>query len=85
MSIPASFGVFVCGELPRHAAPPLWPLPIPSNQAKFRLTPPSFFSDFREEATFELSLFAESFHDMLQRDFGTTILHVLEQERCVVL
>lgn len=35
----------------------------------------------KEEATFELSLFAEGFHEMLMRDYGLTILNVLIAER----
>ncbi len=35
----------------------------------------------REEGTFELSLFAESFHEMLMRDFGDRILKALYEER----
>ena len=37
----------------------------------------------KEEATFELSLFAEGFHEMLMRDYGLTILNVLIAERLV--
>eukprot|EP00803_Ostreobium_quekettii_P002366 evm.model.scf_336.5 EVM.evm.TU.scf_336.5 scf_336:60598-75964(-) len=35
----------------------------------------------KEEATFELSLFAEGFHEMLMRDYGLIILEALESER----
>lgn len=35
----------------------------------------------REEGTFELSIFAEAVHDMLQRDFGEVILPALYEER----
>lgn len=35
----------------------------------------------RDEATLELSLFAEAFQDMLMRDYGTIILNCLQAER----
>lgn len=35
----------------------------------------------RDEATLELSLFAESFQDMLMRDYGLRILDCLQAER----
>lgn len=37
--------------------------------------------DDKEEATFELSLFAEGFHEMLMRDYGLIILKALQSER----
>jgi hypothetical protein len=37
----------------------------------------------RDEATFELSLFAESFHEALLRDAGAAILEELHRQRCV--
>ena len=37
----------------------------------------------KEEATFELSLFAEGFHEMLMRDYGLIILNALISERLV--
>eukprot|EP00803_Ostreobium_quekettii_P006031 evm.model.scf_3803.1 EVM.evm.TU.scf_3803.1 scf_3803:4028-11146(+) len=37
--------------------------------------------DDKEEATFELSLFAEGFHEMLMRDYGLIILDALQSER----
>jgi hypothetical protein len=36
----------------------------------------------REEATLELSLFAEAFQEMLARDCGERILQALYAERC---
>ena len=36
----------------------------------------------REEATLELSLFAEAFQEMLARDYGERILKALYAERC---
>lgn len=35
----------------------------------------------KEEATFELSLFAESFQEMLMRDYGLTIHQALQSFR----
>ena len=37
----------------------------------------------RDEATLELSLFAEAFQEMLARDYGERILQALYAERCV--
>lgn len=39
--------------------------------------------DDRDEPTFELSLFAEGFNELLSRDFGERILQALYAERCV--
>lgn len=38
----------------------------------------------KDEATFELSLFAESFQDMLMRDYGQIVLEALQAFRSVL-
>lgn len=38
----------------------------------------------KDEATFELSLFAESFQDMLMRDYGQIIFEALQAFRSVL-